>query len=94
MPESTKMRAFVLILALLPAAAHAAPGTQLLRSVEKGFQEYRIDADASQLTTAQAAAIHLLISSPDDEPVTSDARARQEILSILRWEDATNPDLK
>ena len=86
------MRTLVLLLTLLPVAALADPGVQLLRSVERGFDEYRIEADPSLLTTAQAAAIHLLISSPDDDPLPSDARTRQEILSILRWEDATDPD--
>lgn len=90
------MRIFVVLLALmLPVAAYAAPGTQLLRSVESGLREYRVKADVTKLTTAQASAIHLLVSSPDDHGLLPQSfRVRQEILSILRWNDATNPDLQ
>jgi hypothetical protein len=88
------MRILALLIALVPAAAGAAPGTQLLRAVEQGLRDYRVDADVSQLTTPQAAAIYLTVNSPDGDIVASDSRARQEILSILRWNDATNPDLQ
>lgn len=88
------MRSLALLIALLPAAAGAAPGTQLLRAVEQGLRDYRVEADVSQLTTHQAAAIYLTVTSPDGDIVTSESRARQEILSILRWNDATNPDLQ
>lgn len=88
------MRTLALILALAPAVATAAPGTQLQRLVDQGFREYRIDAEASQLTTAQASAIYLLVTSPGNDYVPADAHVRQQINAILRWEDATNPDLR
>ena len=83
-----------LVLALGATAATAGPGTQLLRSVESGLREYRIDADVDRLTTAQAAAIHLLVSSPQEDIIFGGAQVRQRIAAILRWEDATNPDLQ
>lgn len=88
------MRILALLLVLLPAMAWAEPGTQLLRLVAQGLREYRIDADVTRLTTAQAAAIHLIVSSPQGDVIPVDAHTRQEILSVLRWEDATNPDLQ
>lgn len=89
------MRSLALVIALLPTLAYAAPGEQLLRNVERGLREYRISADVDQLTTAQAAAIHLAVSAPDEENgVVRGSHTRQKILSILRWNDATNPDLQ
>ena len=89
------MRILALLIALLPAAAMAGPSSQLLKLVENGLRDYRIEADVSKLTTAQAAAIHLLVSSPDEDSlIPSHAHVRNEIKSILRWEDATNPDLQ
>ena len=88
------MRVLVLLMALLPTMASAAPPQQLLRSIEHGLREYRISTDVSQLTTAQAAALHLELSSPEHRFIGSDFRTRQFILSVLRWNDATNPDLK
>ena len=88
------MRRVLIICLLLPSFAWAAPGTQLLRLVEKGLRECRIETDVAQLTTAQATAIHLLVSSPETDLIPTDLKTRQELLSILRWNDATNPDLQ
>ncbi len=87
------MRALFLILGLLPGAALAAPDDQLLRLVAQGLREYRVEADVEQLTSAQAAAIYLAVSSPNEENGIASG-TRYQILSILRWEDATNPDRK
>ncbi len=87
------MRALVLILGLLPGAALAAPDDQLLRLVAQGLRDYRVEADVEKLTTAQAAAIYLAVSSQSDEDGIP-GHTRYQILSILRWEDATNPDRK
>lgn len=88
------MRFAVVLCLLLPSVALAAPGTQLQRLVEKGLREYRIETDVTKLTTAQAAAIHLLVSSPQEDVFPHDQRTRRELISILRWNDATNPDLQ
>lgn len=88
------MRTLAIILAVLPTLATAAPNTQLQRLIEQGLREYRIETDVSKLTTAQAAALHLEMSSPENHFFGTDFRTRQTILSILRWNDATNPDLK
>ena len=87
------MRLLVLILGLLPGAALAAPDDQLLRLVAQGLRDYRIEADVEKLTNAQATAIYFAVSSPDEEDGIP-GNTRYQILSILRWEDATNPDLK
>ncbi len=88
--------AFTLALApaLAPSLAAAAPGTQLLRLIDLGLRDYRIETDVTKLTSAQAAALHLELSSPESTFFGSDFRTRQVILSILRWNDATNPDLQ
>ena len=86
--------AVALVAALAPSLAAAAPGTQLLRLIELGLRDYRIDTDVTKLTSAQAAALHLELSSPEATFYGSDFRTRQVILSILRWNDATNPDLR
>lgn len=88
------MRVLALILALIPSLSAAAPNQQLQRLIEHGLREYRIETDVSKLTTAQAAALHLELSSPENTFFGSDFRTRQVILSILRWNDETNPDLK
>ncbi len=88
------MRALVLALVLFPTLSVAAPNEQLQRLIEHGLREYRIKTDVSKLTTAQAAALHLELSSPENSFFGTDFRTRQVILSILRWNDATNPDLK
>ena len=62
------MRILAFILALLPITASAAStDDQLLLNVERGLREYRIEADVTKLTLAQAAAIFLAVSSPDEE---------------------------
>lgn len=89
------MRLAIAFCLFLPSLAFAAPGTQLQRLVEQGLREYRIQTDVTKLTTAQASAIHLLVSSPDHSNVFPNTlRTRRELMSILRWNDATNPDLQ
>ncbi|MEM6824876.1 MAG: hypothetical protein AAF566_07180 [Pseudomonadota bacterium] len=89
------MRVLVFLLALLPATAMAGPNAQFLNSIEQGLRDYRIETDVSKLTTAQAAAIHLLVSSPDESSlIPARAHVRQRLRTILTWNDATNPDLQ
>jgi len=87
------MRVLAILLLLLPTVASAAPGKQLTRLIEQNLKEYRIETDVSKLTTSQAAALHLELSNPENQFFGSDFRTRQVINSILRWNDATNPDL-
>ena len=88
------MLRFAFAVILLPAIAMAAPNSQLLRSIEMGLRQFRIETDVSKLTNSQAAALHFELSSPESTFFGTDFRTRQKIQSILRWNDATNPDLQ
>ncbi len=56
------MLRLALLLMLLPAAAFAVP-EQMLRQIEKGLSEYRIDVDVRTLTNAQLTALHFELTS-------------------------------
>lgn len=84
----TARAAFAVVACLLAVPALAdGPGPQLLLQIESGLAQRGIEADLTSLTTAQAAALHLELSSPND---TEEIRSRSILLSILD----SNPDTK
>ena len=71
-------------LGTLAAPVMAAPPEQLTRSVATRLESYRIDVAPERLTTAQAAALHILLISGESY---LDTRRRAKV--ILR-----NPDFR
>lgn len=76
-----------ILLVLAPSLAPAQPD-QLLRQIELGLREYRIETDVSQLSLAQSTAIYFALNSPDDHRPGDWTRTRQKILAILRRGEA------
>ena len=64
-------------------ASHAAPGPQLLARIERGLDFYHLDTDLSKLTTADAAALHLILSTPEGY-----IRTRSKLKTVLRKVEA------
>ena len=77
------MRFLVVVLALTAGAAAAdEPNPQLLQQIESKLRFYDVEVDTSQLTVAQAAQLHLLLTSNHNK--LGYIRTRSRIAAILR----------
>lgn len=81
--------AFPLIAALVLAAAPvlADPNPQLTQSVAHRLASYGIRVDPAELTTAQAAALHLMLVSKRDRGYTYIRRRAELILTSPQFRD-------
>ncbi len=77
------MRRLVLALVLLAAPATADPNPQLLASIRLRLSEYGLKVDVSQLSTRQAAALHLTMARDEDGYFET----RRKLKAILNWQE-------
>ena len=72
--------AMLALVALLAGPAIAeAPKSQILRLVDGGLRQHGIHTDVSKLTVDQTAALHLELSTNDED----DIRTRDALIAIL-----------
>ncbi|MFQ6551327.1 hypothetical protein AAD018_003165 [Aestuariibius insulae] len=76
------MRRLAIVLCVISGPALAEPNPQLLRQIEHNLRVFDVSVDTSQLTTAQAAQLHLLLTSDSDK--LGYTRTRSRIRAILR----------
>ena len=78
------LQSALLALALLaPPGASADPNPQLLALIENSIGRYGLWVDVSQLSTRQAAALHLTMASGSDGHLET----RRKLISILNWDE-------
>lgn len=78
------MRSLVFLLwsAMLPTGVAAGPNPQLLALIENRLPYYDLRVDVSQLTTRQAAALHMTMVSDGDDWFEK----RRRLRTILSWD--------